>query len=159
MSETKTAVGLREITVITTNGEKKVIETDVTKFKDLKPLLISNGYSLSNMKVVESVNRTTLEHVEATLPPGNFKVYLLPYKSKSGAAAKKAAPKKAIAKKAVAKKAAPKKAAKKTATKAAKPAKVAKEVLPPAPPAPEQSKDELRNEVKELAGGFNDVRI
>jgi hypothetical protein len=157
MTETKTAVGTRSVTVITTVGERKVIETAATTWKELERE-VKQTHSLSNMKVVEGVRRTTLEHPDAVLPDGNFKLYLLPVKSKSGA--KAAAPKKkAVAKKAVAKKAAPVKKAttKKAATKAPAKAKVIKAVKV-AEPVVEQSPEELKSEIKSLASGFADVK-
>lgn len=75
----------RTVTVVTTRGEKKVIPFDGTEWSELKSKLQREGYSLDNMKCVESVKRTTLEHPKAIVPEGNFNLFLMPYKSKSGA--------------------------------------------------------------------------
>lgn len=92
---TATATGPRVITVVTTLGEKKKIPFEGNKWSDLERLLTNggkdvegksfSGYSLSNMKAVEGVKRNTLEHPDAVVPEGNFNLFLLPYKSKSGA--------------------------------------------------------------------------
>lgn len=86
---------VRKITIVTTRGEKVKIAFEGNDWKSLKALLEKGGkdvdgksffsYSLSNMKCVESVNRTTLEHPQAVIPAGDFNLFLMPYKSKSGA--------------------------------------------------------------------------
>ena len=185
-TETATETAVREITVITTSGEKKVIATNATKYSELKVELTKAGYSLTNMKVVEGTNKTTLQHPDAMLPGGNFKVFLLPVKSKSGAtssksATKKAAPKKAAKKAAVkevpAKKATTKKVAEKfvdinlVVTKKAivkeatikKSKAVVKSKEEPTTKTPVvetliESSTDLANQAKSLAQGFPDVK-
>jgi len=164
----------RKITVITSVGEKKTITTDVTVWSHLRNVLSQNGYSLSNMKALEGVKKGTLEHDDAILPVGDFKLYLMPVKSKSGAKAAKPATKgiKAAAKKVAAKVAKPaKKEAKPAAAKKPKKAKAEEvpieiaviatviEAIPEPVPEKEQTRDELRREIADLAKGLRDVRI
>jgi hypothetical protein len=88
----------RFITVVTTRGEKRRIPFEGNSWKDLKDLLQGGGkdvdgnsftrYDLSNMKCVEGINKTTLEHPDAKVPEGNFNLFLMPYKSKSGGPAR-----------------------------------------------------------------------
>lgn len=75
----------RTITIVSTRGEKKKIEFAGNEWSDLKKIIQKEGYNLDNMKCVESVNRTTLEHPQAVVPAGNFNLFLMPVKSKSGA--------------------------------------------------------------------------
>ena len=76
----------RTITAFSTRGKNKAkIETDVTTWGELKPLLANEGFDLSTLAATESVKRTDLAHVDAVLPEGNFTVFLRPSKTKSGA--------------------------------------------------------------------------
>lgn len=91
----ETTAAVRTITIVTTRGEKRKIAFEGTEWSDLKKILERGGkdvegnsfqaYNLNNMKCVESINRTTLEHPKAAIPDGNFNLFLMPYKSKSGA--------------------------------------------------------------------------
>lgn len=84
----------RVITIITTRGEKVKVNYEGNEWGDLKKILERggrdadgnnfSGYDLGNMKCVESVKRNTLEHINAIIPDGNFNLFLMPYKSKSG---------------------------------------------------------------------------
>lgn len=77
---------IRTITAFSTRGKNKAkIETDVTTWGELKPLLANEGFDLSTLAATESVKRTDLAHVDAVLPEGNFTVFLRPNKTKSGA--------------------------------------------------------------------------
>jgi hypothetical protein len=88
----------RVITVVTTRGEKKRIPFSGTSWSELRSLLTKggldvtgqrfSGYSLDNMKCVEGVNKTTLEHDQARVPDGSFNLFMMPYKSKSGGEAR-----------------------------------------------------------------------
>jgi hypothetical protein len=173
----------RKITVITSVGEKKTITTDVTVWSHLRNVLSQNGYSLSNMKALEGVKKGTLEHDDAILPVGDFKLYLMPVKSKSGAKAakpikkaptkaeKKATTAKVVAKVKKAVEKLPKKEAKPAAAKKSKKAKAEEvpieiaviatvvEAIPEPVPEKEQTRDELRREIADLAKGLRDVRI
>lgn len=75
----------RKIKIVPTRGEKKTIEFEGNTWKELRSVIERNGYDLNNMKCVESIFRHTLEHDEAIIPDGDFKLFLMPYKSKSGA--------------------------------------------------------------------------
>lgn len=103
MTETKTQAATqsetlaagRVITVVTTRGEKVKLNFAGTEWFELKKILEQggkdvdgknfSGYNLSNMKCVEGINKSTLEHPKATVPNNNFNLFLMPYKSKSGA--------------------------------------------------------------------------
>jgi len=184
MSEVATKT--RIITILSPKGSPETALTlkEGLKWSELKKE-VERHYSLDKMKAVESINSHTLEHPNAVVPDGDFDLYLLQLRSKSGAkaakkAAKKAAPKKAAtakkavtAKKAATKSATPKKAAKKgatsTATKAARGSKKAhtKEGLvdaaeeatkkPVAPPKPVETPAQKQARLRELARGFPDV--
>lgn len=74
----------RTITVVATKGGRiDKVTTDVVTWGDLKAL-IQDKYDLSNLKAVENVNKTTLEHIDAVLPSGNFRLFLRASKTKSG---------------------------------------------------------------------------
>lgn len=85
----------RVITVITSRGERRKIPFAGTRWGDLKSIMEKGGtdangdtyprYDLSNMKCAESVRKSTLEHVDAEIPDGDFNLFLMPYKTKSGA--------------------------------------------------------------------------
>lgn len=80
----ETKSGTRTITIVATKGEKKKIEFTGTKWSELRTLVEKAGYDLHNMKAVEGVRKSTLEHDEALVPEQNFNLFLMPYKSKSG---------------------------------------------------------------------------
>ena len=74
----------RKITIVSTKNNKvKNYESDVTTWGDLNAL-ITGDFDLSNLKATENINKTTLEHVDAVLPTGDFRVFLRPVKTKSG---------------------------------------------------------------------------
>lgn len=74
----------RKITIVSTkNNQVKNYESDVTTWGDLNAL-ITGDFDLSNLKATENINKTTLEHVDAVLPTGDFRVFLRPVKTKSG---------------------------------------------------------------------------
>lgn len=75
----------REITVVATKGGRiEKIETNVSTWGELREL-IQDKYDLQNLKAVENINKTTLEHIDAVLPENNFRLFLRPSKTKSGA--------------------------------------------------------------------------
>lgn len=77
----------RKITIVATRGQKiKSYETSVKTWGELINLFQSEGdeYDLSEMKAVENINKTTLEHVDSVLPEGPFRIFLRPEKTKSG---------------------------------------------------------------------------
>lgn len=74
----------RTITVVATKGGRiEKITTDAATWGDLKAL-IQDKYDLSNLKAVENINKTTLEHIDAALPEGDFRLFLRATKTKSG---------------------------------------------------------------------------
>lgn len=74
----------RKVTIVSTKNNKvKFYETAATTWGELNAE-INNDFDLSNLKATENVNKTTLEHVDAVLPTGEFRVFLRPVKTKSG---------------------------------------------------------------------------
>lgn len=154
---TETATKEIKVTVVTTKGEKKEFKFSGTTYGELKKIL-GNTYDLKNMKAIESIRKTTLESDQAILPTEDFHIFLMPYKSKSGA------PKKKVAAKKTAKKPAKKVAAKKvTAKKKSTTVKKAKEVVDNGVADVVESvkkhktDEELEKEFKEVAGQFSNV--
>lgn len=74
----------RKIKVVSTVGVSGVLETDVTTVGELKPLLMDRGINFSGMKMMVGETRNELSVDEAVLPEGDFKLYLMPEKTKSG---------------------------------------------------------------------------
>lgn len=76
---------MKKVTVYTSNlGNGKTIETSATTFGALQTDLNSAGVSVENMRAVIGETKVTLEHPDAALPEGDFKIFLLPIKTKSG---------------------------------------------------------------------------
>lgn len=76
---------LRTITVFTTKGKQKAkIETDVTTWGELKPLVQAQGYDLGSLHATENINRADLVNLQAVLPNQDFVLFLRPKKTKSG---------------------------------------------------------------------------
>lgn len=76
----------RVISIYSSRGEKaSKIETDVTTWGALRKLIKEKGYEVDKLHASENVNKTTLEHVDAVLPEGNFTVFMRPKQTKSGA--------------------------------------------------------------------------
>lgn len=75
-----------EVTVQTSGKSDKTINTSevIKTWGGLRDVLSSEGYDLSNLKPTENINKTTLEHIDAVLPDGDFRVFLRPSKTKSG---------------------------------------------------------------------------
>lgn len=74
----------RKVTIVSTKNNKvKFYETAATTWGELNAE-INRDFDLSNLKATENVNKTTLEHVDAVLPEGEFRVFLRPVKTKSG---------------------------------------------------------------------------
>ena len=61
----------KTVTVFGTRGKKVKLETSVSTWGELRPLLEEEGVSFNNMRATESVGRTTLEHKDAVLPEGD----------------------------------------------------------------------------------------
>lgn len=76
---------MRNVTVYSTSGKTNVkIETGATTFGELTPQLRENGFNLDGMKAVVGETKVTLEADGAVLPDGEFKLFLMPLKTKSG---------------------------------------------------------------------------
>jgi hypothetical protein len=76
---------MRKVTIYSSNlGNGLSFDTDVKSFGQLQTVFMEKGVSYSNMKVVIGETRVTLEHPDAVLPESDFKVFLLPTKTKSG---------------------------------------------------------------------------
>lgn len=75
---------VRKVTIYSTKGAKRtVIETNVTTWGELEPL-VSETYDLDNMQAVENQRKTTLSVAKAELPEGDFTLFLKPIKTKAG---------------------------------------------------------------------------
>lgn len=75
---------LRNIKVLSTLGESGEIETNVSTLGELKPLLAERGINYSGMKIMVGETRNELSMDDAVLPNDDFKLYLMPQKTKSG---------------------------------------------------------------------------
>lgn len=74
----------RKIKVLSTVGISGTIETNVETLGELKPLLEQKDINYDGMKMMVGETRNELSMDEATLPTGDFKLYLMPSKTKSG---------------------------------------------------------------------------
>lgn len=82
---------MRKVTVYSTVGKKAtIIETTATDWTSLKRELSNKSISYSSMKAVVGETRNTLESDKAILPDGDFSLFLMPVKTKSGAGERKA---------------------------------------------------------------------
>lgn len=75
---------MSKVTIFSTGGTNKTIEVNSTTWGDLQKELSNNGVSTSGMKAVHGQTRVTLEHKDAIIPDGDFNLFLLPVKTKSG---------------------------------------------------------------------------
>ena len=74
----------RKIKIYTTAGIPGTIETNVSTLGELKPLLRQREINYNGMKMLVGETKNELSVDEATLPTGDFKLYLMPAKTKSG---------------------------------------------------------------------------
>lgn len=75
----------RKVTAVSTrDGGRKEVDTDVTTWGELKPLLEAEGMTTSNMKAMVRDTKQNLERDDAQLPTGDFTLFLTPGKVKSG---------------------------------------------------------------------------
>ena len=74
----------RKIKIYTTAGIPGTIETNVSTLGELKPLLRQREINYDDMKMLVGETKNELSVDEATLPTGDFKLYLMPVKTKSG---------------------------------------------------------------------------
>jgi len=77
-------MSIRFIKIYSTVGVSGQIETNVSTLGELKPLLAQREIDYSGMKLVIGATKTELSLDEAKLPEGDFKLYLMPVKTKSG---------------------------------------------------------------------------
>ena len=74
----------RKIKIYTTNGMPGTIETNVSTLGELKPILRQREVNYGGMKLLVGETKNELSQDEAILPEGDFKLYLMPAKTKSG---------------------------------------------------------------------------
>lgn len=74
----------RVIKIYSTQGTSGTIETNVETLGQLKPLLESRGINFSGMKMLIGETKNEISMDDAILPSGNFKMFLMPAKTKSG---------------------------------------------------------------------------
>ena len=74
----------RKIKIYTTNGMPGTIETNVSTLGELKPILRQREVNYDDMKLLVGETKNELSQDEAILPEGDFKLYLMPAKTKSG---------------------------------------------------------------------------
>ena len=74
----------RKIKIYTTAGIPGTIETNVSTLGELKPLLRQREINYDGMKMLVGETKNELPVDEATLPTEDFKLYLMPAKTKSG---------------------------------------------------------------------------
>lgn len=75
---------MRTIKVYSTVGASGEVVTNVETLRELKPILTQKGINIAGMKLVVGETRNELSIDEAVLPEGDFKLYLMPQKTKSG---------------------------------------------------------------------------
>lgn len=76
---------MREVKIFSPKGSNKTIKSAATDWDELKEDLIGKGVSYDNMKAVVGETKNTLEAGGAKLPEGNFTLFLMNKKTKSGA--------------------------------------------------------------------------
>ena len=74
----------RKIKIYTTNGMPGTIETNVSTLGELKPILRQREINYDDMKLLVGETKNELSVDEAVLPTEDFKLYLMPAKTKSG---------------------------------------------------------------------------
>lgn len=80
----------RKISIYSSRGNKATsLTTNVATWGELLPLINGLGYPVTELHASESVTKTTLEHVDAVLPVGEFTLFMRPKKTKSGASKKR----------------------------------------------------------------------
>lgn len=88
MSEVQAPVTTERVITIyaTRGGQMKKITTNVTTWGELQPLVRKEGFDLSTLLAAESVNKSDLVNDLAVLPTQDFRLFLRPKQTKSGAA-------------------------------------------------------------------------
>lgn len=80
---------MRKIKIYSTVGVSGTIETDVRTLGELKPILRQREINYDGMKMLVGETRNELSVDEAVLPEVDFKLYLMPEKTKSGSVVSK----------------------------------------------------------------------
>ena len=80
---------MRKIKIYSTVGVSGTIETDVRTLGELKPILRQREINYNDMKMLVGETRNELSVDEAVLPEVDFKLYLMPEKTKSGSVVSK----------------------------------------------------------------------
>lgn len=76
---------MRNITTYSTLGDNmKVIQSAATTLGELRPDLDAHGVRYQGMKLMTNPGQVTLESLQAQLPEGEFQLFLMPDKVKSG---------------------------------------------------------------------------
>lgn len=75
---------MRKVKIYSTVGTSGTVETNVRTLGELKPLLRQQGINYDGMKMLVGETRNELGVDEAVLPETDFKLYLMPEKTKSG---------------------------------------------------------------------------
>ena len=76
---------MRKIIVYSTKGKSGSFESDAKTWGEVQNDVKRIVGSLDNLIATESVNKTNLGHQDSVLPEGDFKIFLRPSKTKSGA--------------------------------------------------------------------------
>lgn len=76
---------MRKIIVYSTKGKSGSFESDAKTWGEIQSDVIRIVGGLDNLIATENVNKTNLGHKDSVLPEGDFKIFLRPSKTKSGA--------------------------------------------------------------------------
>ena len=87
MSEVQAPVTTERVITIyaTRGGQMKKITTNAQTWGELQPLVRKEGFDLSSLLAAESVNKSDLVNDLAVLPAQDFRLFLRPKQTKSGA--------------------------------------------------------------------------
>lgn len=76
---------MRKIIVYSTKGKSGSFESDAKTWGEVQNDVRNIVGDLDNLIATENVNKTNLGHQDSVLPEGDFKIFLRPAKTKSGA--------------------------------------------------------------------------
>ena len=76
---------MRKIIVYSTKGKSGSFESDAKTWGEVQSNVISIVGDLDGLIATETVNKTNLGHQDSVLPEGDFKIFLRPSKTNSGA--------------------------------------------------------------------------
>lgn len=77
-------MSVRNVKIYTTAGVGGTIETNATTLGELLPILAQREINTSGMKLLIGETKNELSMDDSLLPEGDFKLYLVPAKTKSG---------------------------------------------------------------------------